>query len=112
MQLNPKAKEFQPSAAQLPVGQTPPPSPWAGTPAAPTGGYLPFQAGQFGYYPTIHAGAYDAYMEAMPNGLVSSNHIFSPTLHLQPPSPHQYQQQSWFRAGTPLASNAGEMAIK
>ena len=111
VKLNPKAKEFQPSAARPPVGQTPPPSPWAITPATLTEGQ--FQVGQVGYYPTIQAGgskghvgikSYNPYKETMPNDSSASNYIFAP--------PYQFQQQPWFRAGTPHASDAGKKAVK
>ena len=106
VKLNPKAKEFQPSATRPPVGQTPPPSPWAITPATLTEGQ--FQVGQVGYYyPTIQAGgskghvgikSYNPYKETMPNDSSASNYIFAP--------PYQ------FRAGTPHASDAGKKAVK
>ena len=102
--LNPKAKEFQPSAAKPPVGQTPPP-PRPITPATPTGGNLPIQVGQVGYYPTIQAGGFNPYMGTMPNVSAASNYIYAPTS--QPPPPHQYQQQPRFRAAAPHTSNAG-----
>ena len=103
--LNPKAKEFQPSAAaRPPVGQTPPP-PRPITPATPTGGNLPIQVGQVGYYPTIQAGGFNPYMGTMPNVSAASNYIYAPTS--QPPPPHQYQQQPRFRAAAPHTSNAG-----
>ena len=103
--LNPKAKEFQPqAAARPPVGQTPPP-PRPITPATPTGGNLPIQVGQVGYYPTIQAGGFNPYMGTMPNVSAASNYIYAPTS--QPPPPHQYQQQPRFRAAAPHTSNAG-----
>ena len=114
VKLNPKAKEFQPSAARPPVGQTPPPSPWAITPATLTEGQ--FQVGQVGYYPTIQAGgskghvgikSYNPYKGTMPNDSSVSNYIYAPTL--QPPPPHQYQQQPRLRSD---ASNEGGKAVK
>ena len=107
--LNPKAKEFEPSAARPPVRQTPPPSPWPITSATPTGGNLPIQVGQVGYYPTIQAGGFDPYMGTMPNVSSTSNYIYAT---LQPPPPHQYQQQPRFRAGTTHASKAAKKSEK
>ena len=106
--LNPKAKEFQPSAARPPVGQTPPPSPWPKTPATPTGGNLPIQVGQVGYYPTIQAGGFNPYMGTMPNVSLASNYIYAPIL--QPPPSHQYQHQP--RLGGEKAAKKSKKAVK
>ena len=113
--LNPEAKEFQPSAARPPLGQTSTPSPWPITPATPTGGNLPFQVGQVEYYPTIQAGGFKGHVGIKSfnpyKGTMPNDSSVAPTLQ-PPPPPHQYQQQPRLRYGTPHASNEGGKVVK